>query len=794
MRNGAECDTTKEMKPKSLYPLPESIRSKLAELRGLISRLIACQGWIALGIWVLAAFWTFGLIDYLPTRFGADESPKLVRTVMLCILVAGAIALIYHYFWNRWLVRWSDEALALAMEKQHPDFKSSLVTTVQAASATANDPADRFDHPLRPGVLSIARQDAESRIASIDVRTLVRFESLQRELIAFAAVAAISCVFAILAPQWTWQWGRRLFALSDAPWPRTTQLGLIGVELDIPPFSNQTVRERYLAPFQNGMVRVPKGSSCQLKTWAENLLAAPYDTCALNYRDIDGNRGRANLRRGTQDGKRQNFLLDGPPLESINDSLTMTLSGGDARIGNLTLQAVDAPMVIAAHVQVQYPDYLQRSTKTVWGQEQLPYRNGIRLPHGTEIKLRLETNKRIARCEWLQIRSGQDGVATEPMTSIELDPPGPELSLPLGTLDSNLLVEIRLWDDEGLSSTRVQPFVLASIADNPPNVDFVLEGIGTAITEQALLKIRSKVSDDYDLNEAWIDSIIDEQPKQRTSLAINARGEANIDIDLKAMRDNGQETPKVGSVLALMVSASDFFPQGDAPHVGRATPIQLNVVTPDQLLILLERRELAMRARLEQIIGELGQLRDLLAAMNRPAESTSNSESDRDGSAAEDPLARSLRLLVLRAQQASAQSDKSGGELKGVRSEIEQILSELIHNRIDSKDRRDRLEQKIKVPLTALLESPWESFAKGIAELEKVVSQGSPSDRERKVETLMSQDAEIIAALTAILNDMIDIQDFNEVIDMVREMLEDQNQVLEKTKAEQKRRLLEALK
>jgi sugar diacid utilization regulator len=41
---------------------------------------------------------------------------------------------------------------------------------------------------------------------------------------------------------------------------------------------------------------------------------------------------------------------------------------------------------------------------------------------------------------------------------------------------------------------------------------------------------------------------------------------------------------------------------------------------------------------------------------------------------------------------------------------------------------------------------------------------------------------------------MIDIQDFNEVIDMVREMLEDQNQVLEQTKAEQKKRLLEALK
>jgi aminoglycoside phosphotransferase family enzyme len=93
-----------------------------------------------------------------------------------------------------------------------------------------------------------------------------------------------------------------------------------------------------------------------------------------------------------------------------------------------------------------------------------------------------------------------------------------------------------------------------------------------------------------------------------------------------------------------------------------------------------------------------------------------------------------------------------------------------------------------------VLGSPWQSFAKGISELEKLASQEDPTERGKKLESLMTQNAEIIVALTAILNDMIDIQDFNEVIDMVREMLEDQSEVLDKTKAEQKRRLLEALK
>ena len=211
-----------------------------------------------------------------------------------------------------------------------------------------------------------------------------------------------------------------------------------------------------------------------------------------------------------------------------------------------------------------------------------------------------------------------------------------------------------------------------------------------------------------------------------------------------------------------------------------------------------------MRARLEQILVELGQLRDLLAAMNRSSDPNANPEAERREPDAEDPQARRMRLLVLRAQQASAQTDKSGAELQGVQSEIGQILAELIHNRIDSRDRRDRLEQKIQRPLGALLESPWKPFAQGIANLEKVAGEkvagekvagmDNESDRVQKVDRLIAQNVEIIAALTSILNDMIDIQDFNEVIDMVREMLEDQNQVLEQTKAEQKKRLLEALK
>jgi leucyl-tRNA synthetase len=104
------------------------------------------------------------------------------------------------------------------------------------------------------------------------------------------------------------------------------------------------------------------------------------------------------------------------------------------------------------------------------------------------------------------------------------------------------------------------------------------------------------------------------------------------------------------------------------------------------------------------------------------------------------------------------------------------------------------LEQKIKLPLANLMQSQWASFAAEINGLESSVAKETPSEISKKLEQTILKNHEIIAALTTILNDMIDIQDFNEVIDMVRDLLNNQDKVLEKTKQEQKKRVLDLLK
>jgi len=805
-----------QSKTNSAYSIPPSIGQKLVDLRGLISRFVVSQSLIILAIWFLAAFWTFGLLDYIPAKLGAAESPQVVRLVMLFLLGAVSLYLLYRFLWQRWKVRWSDSSLALLIENKHPEFQSALVTTVQAARPTAMVQTSIEEHPLRPGLLGLARDRASELIESVDVNALVRFRPLQIQLVVLGVLLGSSCVVALVQPGWTFHWAKRFFALSDVPWPRSTELGVDGIEMDVPTFTGRNTRQRYLVPFRDGVASVPKGQACQLKTWANLSGKIVPEVCTVYYRDTAGNRGRANMRRLTADKQKQPFVLDGPPLESVNDSLWLSVTGGDARISDLKLRSVEAPLVTELQINVTYPDYLQRSTKTTWGNETIPYRTGMRLPQGSQLELLLKTNKSVERCDFVIVRAGDSGEKSQPEQTMAISERQTAFQMPLGSLDGNLLLELRLWGEDGICSSRVQQFVISAINDQPPQVDLVLQGIGTSITENAMLPMVGKIKDDYDVKDAWVETVLNADPLLKTPLSIQPDGKAVSQLDLKVMRDGGQLDAKVGSTLGLNVAAEDYLNLRNEPHVGRASPIQLAVVTPEQLRILLERRELAMRARLEQIIGELSQMRDLLVNMQRASKDTlpltdpandagaatqaaaaTDASAEVDAAEAEENSpARRERMQMLRAQQAESQMTKSEGELRGVGREISQINQELINNRIDSIDKRSRLEDKIRKPLLDVLDVAWAPMATDIRAIEKNFSKPTKSDASLSelLPSSIGKSNQIIASLTAILNDMIDIQDFNEVLDMVRGMIDEQSKVLEKTKQEQKKQILDMIK
>jgi hypothetical protein len=263
------------------------------------------------------------------------------------------------------------------------------------------------------------------------------------------------------------------------------------------------------------------------------------------------------------------------------------------------------------------------------------------------------------------------------------------------------------------------------------------------------------------------------------------------------------------------------------PHEGVSDHFQLDVVTPGELLSRLEARELGLRQRFEQIIEELRQARDALLRIrnegpdsaaaagntNEPnsadsaPESTTEETATADSPAKDDAtnaqrsrLQRIWSLRLLRAQRALLQSQKSAQESLGVADSFADIRAELENNRVDTEDRKERLQVKIADPLRATVSEQFPVWDK---QLEQIIAQLSnrgaadPSveDAElvKQTELTLQQADKILLAFDAILQNMLDIESYNELLDIVRGLIEDQERLMNETKKQQKKQVLDLL-
>ncbi len=449
----------------------------------------------------------------------------------------------------------------------------------------------------------------------------------------------------------------------------------------------------------------------------------------------DGSRGRANMRRlvDPQETQRLPFVLEGPPFESMDQELSFAVAAEDLKLTGYSVQMVDSPIVTKMDLAVTYPNYLQKSSTTGFLAETIEYRNGIRLPQGTQIRMQGRANQELDRIEYRIAESAQFESDTEILLA-ECDGEAFSLSLPI--LNQNLLIELRMWGSNGLCADRILQYVLNVVADSPPNIELTLQGIGTAITPVAILPIEATVTDDHGTRSMWTEWILNESTPLRLPVtADSARPESvKTSFDLKELSDKRQLAPAIGMTLAMTLAADDHFDLDSNPHVGRAPPIQLAVVSADALLLMLEKRELAMRGRIELIITEMTQMRDLLARIksdflnptpkdssdptspNNPVNPTQEQDSSTESAE---------RMAQVRIQQSMVQTGKSELELRGVAQEVQKIAAEIANNRIDNKDRQERLQTKVYDPIQQILEKPFPELASLLKSLDQAAMRDS---------------------------------------------------------------------
>jgi hypothetical protein len=229
-------------------------------------------------------------------------------------------------------------------------------------------------------------------------------------------------------------------------------------------------------------------------------------------------------------------------------------------------------------------------------------------------------------------------------------------------------------------------------------------------------------------------------------------------------------------------------------------------VTPDELLANLERRELGLRRRLEQTIDEIGEMRDAVSRVkretteargtapedNRKPASVDLADETSPGAEKQTAEEREQSLRSLRTQRSAVQCQKSAQEILGVAASFDDIREELINNRVDSEDRKVRLQEQIAVPLRRIGEAMFPELERRLKDLEQKLNDAAASDQA--VDAAVQQADDILLELDKVLQKMLELETFNELMNIVRSLIEDQEQLIDKTKKARSSEALELLK
>jgi hypothetical protein len=243
-----------------------------------------------------------------------------------------------------------------------------------------------------------------------------------------------------------------------------------------------------------------------------------------------------------------------------------------------------------------------------------------------------------------------------------------------------------------------------------------------------------------------------------------------------------------GQRFSIALKAADRFNLDQKPHAGSSQQFVLDVVSPSDLLALLERRELSLRQRHEAIYEKMTDTRNLLgriefgATANKDASAGVNTEPGGEESAARDLARRRLRVA------GSLQNVlQAADEVGGVADAFDDLGQELTNNRIDNPDLQSRLREQIALPLHRIADERMPQLATQIKLVEQNIANAATGEAEL-LKSVALADA-VLVEMKQVLDRMLELETYNEVVALLRTIITDQDEINRQTKEQQKERL-----
>ena len=778
--------------------LPIIIRRKLDRLKRSLRFYAALGGITALLLTVILLC----LLDLALDRF--FEFPLVIRIILLPMMI-GTIG---YVLWQRLLYRcfapMGHARLAGVLEHYIPHLNESLLTAVEWRDNNESD-FDLMQHTIN---------EAAAALRGVNVRRFFRTGRLASQFLFSILCAALAGAGSIAHSELVSLWFSRNILLSQKEYPRRSELLVDG--------------------FQKGRVRIGRGDSFTLSVRAHLGKPLVPETVRVRigiqetgYRTLLLDQFRVETREGVS------WRVFSTTFPEMLETVNLQISGADSTLNDLCIEVVPTPTLTDFAVKQCFPDYIRRPVRTIL----LPGRTMV--PDGTAITITAKSTKPLQNATAIINQQQEIVLKPKPDESFDmpLDMPFDVIALSLPVLREEAVIEFHLLDVDSLGNRHLIKAELDIIKDQPPVVTARLEGIGPAITPDAVLPIAGEITDDNGLASAvcrYITEPLGTPDTQHTAEGLDAPAqqparqpvEGTIPITgiapgqtLFPLEQTFAVTPLSvlpGDKLGLSVEASDLYDlDSSTGQVGTGPRWTLEIVTPEKLKSLLETREIALRQRFDVVIGEVERTKTILkdyslepteqqmqqAAALTLENSSSMNEDERQRkfeeqkqkildtvSAEQSDLGRYHISRMLRDTQ------KEVYDLLGIVGAFRTIRQEMINNRIFSEDERRRIDQAIMQPIQELIGMDFPGIDQMLGELNQMLSERAELKRPETLaerQKILEQFDKTVMKMIAIRDKMASMESFNEVIELLRSIIKQQQELRNETIEERKKRLRE---
>ncbi|MFN9367760.1 MAG: hypothetical protein ACK6CT_03185 [Planctomycetia bacterium] len=702
-----------------------------------------------------------------------------MRAAAVTVALGGLVWLVATKLIGRLAVPLADASLAIAVERSHPGFRDSLSTTIALAGSGRDDVDTRL--------LARTAAEAAALVDAVDTARIFRRRRLVSLALAAAAAAATVGLLVAARPAIGQTWARRMFGLSAVAWPRRTALDVEG--------------------FVAGVRTVARGSDVELVVHARGSSGPPAAVDLRTRSEAGWTSARMGMRGAAEDGV-QTFVH---VVRSVAGDVPLEIRGGDARLRDLRLHAVDPPAVDAFAIRCLPPAYLGAGLRVLPAARTIPVPAGSRV----EITCTATTPLRAARlvCRSSGAAAPHGGTIPAPVAAPEsagestaettvatLDPAAAGARAVSGTLvdvRADTAVIVRLVDTDGLANRDTVAFTLVAVADESPRVGLRIVGGPTAVTPRGRIMIEGSISDDHGLTGAAITlRPVAGQLRQGTreagprSVGSAGGGADAAPATVPIGRVRGGETVVdiaaadplpvpldalrlvVGGRLLVAAEARDGCTLAAVPNIGTSDTWTLDVVTPEALRALLEAREILLRRRFEAAIEDLVRARERLTTPQRGTEAAAADQSGTDPAMA----------AVTRCGEAATRAAGETGEIAGA---FRGIGLELANNLLLSAELESRLVVGITRPLAAIAAVDLPDLAKAC--------RPTPGGPVADPAAIVGRADAVLGRMREVLAKMLEAESVNEVVERLRSMLRRQEQIRAETLETQKRQSREAL-